>query len=499
MAHVVRPTLDSSRRWLAVSLFALGVVGLLGGVPAKADSPSSPLVSPAVVSAAPQILASFPGYFSAETSPPDTTLAASPTQVMEVLNVGYSITSRTGQGNTGALSELVGTSGVFLSDPQVLWDPATARFYFSVFENRGITKPNEGLAWGFSKTATPTSASDFCKYFARFNYGEKAFPDRESLGDTSDFLLIGSNRYSTENELWIGSDLAWIAKPPGGSTCPPISSLRRGIKALKNLDGTFPYVPVPARQVDSSGTGWVLATPAKSGRSLTLIRVGRTSTGSASIARPTSVPVAVYEPPPSVPQAGKTVAGNPAPPIETRVYLTQVFAAYDPRVGHEALWTAHAVAGGAGSQVRWYEINPTNDSVDQTGTVSDPNLFVFNATIAPDRIVNQAGSRFGSDAVLNVNTSSASTDTALQMAGIIGGQPQSGLVPVQHSPGPNVDQTCFGALAVCRWGDYSGATPDPGALTTGSTGNVWLANQWNVADVNDETPVWRTTIWRASP
>jgi hypothetical protein len=496
-AFVHRPRFGAS--CVRVSVLAASLVGLLGGVPASADSGSSAVATTSGTSPAPQLLASFPGYFSAENSPPDTTLAASPTQVMEILNEGYAITNRTGQGTRGTLSQLVGTSAVFLSDPQVIWDPATARFYFSVFENRGKTKPNEGLAWGFSKTASPTSASDFCKYFARFNYGEKAFPDRESLGDTSDFLLIGADRFSTEDESWIGSDLAWITKPPAGATCPTISSLKKGIKALKNPDGTFPFVPVPSRQADSSPTGWVLATPSSSSHSLTLIRVSRTSTGSASIAPPASVPVTEYSAPPYAPQAGQTIGGNPAPPIETRVYLTQAIAAYDPRLAHTALWTAHTIAGGAGSEVRWYEINPATSSVDQVGTVSDPNLFVFNATVAPDRSVNEAGGAFGADAVVNVNTSSATTDPAIQMVGITGGQPQSGLVHVQQSPGPNIDFSCFEPVAVCRWGDYSGATPDPGAPTSGSTGNVWLANQWNVANVNDNTPAWRTTVWRATP
>lgn len=502
--HAHRPRHGSRVPAIAMSV-AWGLALISGAAPAGAASSlsTSPSPEPAAASTTPQILTSFPGYSEPVTSPPDTTLAASPTQVMELVNDNYLITDRTGKGTSGTLEALVGTSNVFLSDPQVIWDPATSRFYFSVFENRGRTKPNEGLAWGFSKTANPASASDFCTYFARFNYGATSFPDRDSLGDSSDFLLIASNRFSTENESWLGSDLAWITKPPPGSSCPEASSFKKGIKKLSNPDGTAPWTPVPSRQVDSDGTGWVLATPRYSASAaLTLVQVTATATGKAKLAPPVSVAVPEYGAPPSAPQAGHDLEGKPAHPIETRIYLTQVVMAYDPRIGHTALWTDHTIAGGAGAEVRWYEINPVSVSVDQLATVADPKLYVFNGTVSPDRLVNGSTSAFGSNAVINVNTSSATTYPAIQMAGSTNGQAQSGLVLVKQSPGPNIESTCaqpsYGE--VCRWGDYSGAAPDPGASPTAVAGNVWLANQWNVAqEANPAGPPWRTTIWRASP
>jgi chitodextrinase len=421
---------------------------------------------------------------------------------MELVNSSYTIMNRSGAGMSGPLSSLGGgTSGTFISDPQVIWDASSNRFYFSLFENRGTSTPNEGIAWGFSKTATPNSASDFCSYFNNFNYGATSFPDRQSLGDTQNFLLVGSNRYSTSSQALMGSDVAWITKPPAGNTCPAASSFGSGIQSLKNPDGTAPYTPTPSREVDGSTTGWIVATPSYvSGNSLTLFSVTKnSSTGQAVISAPASVTVPAYSYPPSAPQAGKTVSGSPAPPLETRIYLTQVIAAYDPRLGHIDLWTAHTIAGGAGSEVRWYEINPLANVLDQTGTVSSPTLYVFNGTISPDRLVNGSNSAYGNNALINVNTSSLTTYPAIQMVSSLNGQPESGLVMVKQSTGANIDYTCFepGATS-CRWGDYSGATPDPGASTKGLTGGVWSANQWNIPDINDSTPVWRTTIFNVA-
>ena len=482
------------------SLRSLFILSLLLGYISVSLLPS---VVEALSSAAPTVQASYLGSYSPNSAPPSATIAASPTKEVELTNTNYKIMSRTGTGKSGPLNALVGGSNVFLSDPQVIWDPLTNRFYFSLFENRGTTSPDEGIVWGFSKTASPGSAKAFCSYFSEFNYGSSSFPDRESLGDTANFLLIGSNRINTANEYMMGSDVAWITKPPAGNTCPPASSFGQGVQTLKNPDGSAAYTPTPARQVDSSSTGWIVATPSYvSGSSLTEYSVTKDpSTGQPVISSPTSVAVPAYSRPLSAPQAGQTMSGSSAPPLETRIYLTQVIMAFDPRVNHITLWTAHTIAGGAGSAVRWYEINPSNASLDQVGTLSDPNLYVFNGTISPDRLVKGNVSAFGSSAVINVNTSSASAYPAIQMSATVNGQPESPLTLVQQSIGPNIDFSCFEpATSTCRWGDYSGATPDPGAVIKGAThGNVWLSNQWNVPNIDDSTPVWRTTIWRAQP
>jgi hypothetical protein len=185
--------------------------------------------------------------------------------------------------------------------------------------------------------------------------------------------------------------------------------------------------------------------------------------------------------------------------LETRIYLTQVIEAYDPRVGHRALWTAHTIAGGAGSAVRWYEIDPENLTLDQVSTIADPRLSLFNATIAPDRVVVGKKSGYGSSAVVEYSTSSSSAYPAIRMVSIVDGQAASSPVLVKQSTGPDVDFSCFEPNEpVCRWGDYSGAVPDPASPLTDKHGDVWLVNQWNLPDVNDSTPIWQTSIWNAS-
>jgi hypothetical protein len=432
-------------------------------------------------------------------------LAASPDEEFQFTNLGYEIVDHKGRTHSGSVSELFGAGNVFFSDPQVMWDPSSNRFYFSIFENRGSTTPDEGIAWGFSKNARPTGPSDVCTYFSNFNYGATSYPDRESLGDTSDFLLIGSDRFSTEgDEANLGSDLAWISKPaPTEKGCPSLSSFESGIQHLYDPHDTSPYAPTPAKQVDPNPTGWVAAVPVLDngvGTSLSLWRVTRNpATGGASISASESLPVPSYEYPPYATQAGRMKNGERALPLQTRVYLTQVIMAYDPRVGHPALWTAHTVLGGAGDATQWFEINPWNDNLDQSGIIKSRSLNVFNATISPDRVVKGRQSSFGDSAIMTVNTSSRRAYTAIQMLSLVGGQSASPMVIVTQSTGPYSDFTCFEPGATyCRWGDYSGSVPDPAAPVSGQVhGRVWLTNQWNLPDIDDETPTWQTTIWQA--
>ena len=141
---------------------------------------------------------------------------------------------------------------------------------------------------------------------------------------------------------------------------------------------------------------------------------------------------------------------------------------------------SHAVFGGAGAEERWYEIDPIGSapSVFQSGVATSATLYVWNGAVSPDRAVGPAGSAFGSNMVMGFNTSSSQEFSAIQMVSKIAANPQSPFVLVTQSSGNNVDFSCRGTSDPCRWGDYSGAVPDPAASLTGTTGQVWLSNEW---------------------
>jgi hypothetical protein len=185
---------------------------------------------------------------------------------------------------------------------------------------------------------------------------------------------------------------------------------------------------------------------------------------------PTNVTVPTYTFPPNAPQQGSinridTLFGE----------NTQAVAAVDPGHGGKfALWTQHAVRGGAGAEVRWYEINPATHSLIQRGKATSPSLFQFNGAISPNRQVKGTTRNGGSAMVMNYNTSSASTRPGIRMVSKVGGGARSAPVLIKGSPGQLSGFDCDAATRFCRWGDYAGATPDP------SANRIWQVSQFAV-------------------
>jgi hypothetical protein len=454
----------------------------------------------------PNVSPSFAGTFWTGGTPPDTTGAIGPDRYIETVNTKYAIYSRSGGLiNGGSLSALTGISGGFfgynLSDPQMMWDSKTQRFYYSaVYYDNFLF--NTGLALGWSKTATPTSSSDFCKYVIQFN-GE--FPDYPKLGDSSDFLMLGYNMFGFFASRYDGSGVSIVNKPPAGASCAPTSAFAlTNTGALSNGDGSLASTPVPANLVDdSNGTGYVIANadlstvPSANFISVYSVTKGGTNSNGIplpSFSGPKTVTVPSYSMPADAPQNGSSFLIDT---LDGR--FKQAVAATDPHYGGMAIWTTHAIAGGAGSEERWYEIDPNTGQLFQSGDVADPNLFVWNGAVSPDRANNGTSPpAFGDSMAMSVSTSSTSTYPAIEYLWRNGNGTQTGLNNIVQSPGADVDISCSSA-APCRWGDYSGAVPDPAAPATGSVGKVWLANQYNLAGGSTSTVSWRTWIFGVTP
>jgi hypothetical protein len=287
-----------------------------------------------------------------------------------------------------------------------------------------------------------------------------------------------------------GSDLDWLKKPTS-SSCP--GSLAGGrFAALKNANGSLTSTPVPAVNADPTSTGWVVGSVdvgAGSGNVLSVFKVTKDASGNAVLGPAQSIPVAPYSVPASAPQLGSTATLDT---LDTR--LEHAVAGVDPRLGATAIWTAHTVFGGAGAEDRWYEISTSGTpSLAQSGAATSPDLFVWNGAISPDRANDGATSGYGSNMVMGFNASSTSAYPSIQMVSKRGTNAQSEFVLVRQSVGPNVDFSCS---PTCRWGDYSGATPDP---LPSSGGRVWFSNEWNLPATNGSATVWQTWNWAATP
>ena len=419
---------------------------------------------------------SWLGVASANLSPPDPNGAIGPNSYIETVNRKIAIYDRAGTLiTTTGLKTLTGRNQN--ADPMILWDPDTQRFYYNV-----LNVANAKMDWGFSKTSNPTTMpGGFCNYETSFGYATSSIPDFPKLGQTKDFLLIGVNFYpSGSSSSSTSSDVLWINKPQGSApvtTCPAASSFGSGkFTGLLNEDASRAFTPVPAIQTDPSSTGYVLTMsdlqcPPNCGDTGTTLTVHTiTPNGSVpQISGPTSITVGAFQAPPNAPQQGTS---NKLDTLDGRI--THAVSGFDPTIGATTVWTAHAVLGGAGSAVRWYEADPAAGTLVRGGVVADASLYVFNPGMSNDRTCTATQCAHGDSMAMGFTTSSGSAYPAIQMVTRTGSDPQSAFVLIKQSPTFDRGFTC----SPCRWGDYGGATPDPAAGLLALHGAVWLSNQW---------------------
>ena len=454
--------------------------------------------------ATPVIGASWAGVSDSGVSPPDPNGAIGPNSYVEIINTEIGIFDRTGAViQSTDLHVLTGASpSTWLSDPMVLWDENTQRFYYNVWDTTHDT-----MDWGFSKNANPRHVpGGFCSYTASFGYSPPEQPDYPKLGQTTGFLMIGVNHYPNGSAKHADrSDLLWISKPQGHAaltTCPAASAFNSGkFTDLRNQDGTQAFTPVPAIQDDPGSLGWIVTESdiecpdiCGSGTQITVHRLApNPSNPSVPILTVTghSITVPSFSPPLSAPQEGSTYTIDT---LDGR--LEHAVSAVDPRINKVVVWTGHTVNGsGNRSEFRWYEILPTPytaPTLVHSGVVSSPTLFVYNGSVAPDRTVNPSGAAHGDSFVIGFSASSASTYAADQMVSQIGNGSPSGFVLVHQSASADTDFTCSNT-APCRWGDYGGATSDPAQSLTAAHGQVWLSNEAVTQGANT------TWNWEASP
>jgi len=462
------------------------------------------------VTSYPNVTPSFNGTYQTGLTPPDTTGAIGTDRYIETVNTKYAIYGRTGsQINSGTLSSLTGIStglfGYSLSDPQMLFDVKTQRFYYVAVYYDSLFLSDNGIAIGWSKTATPASSADFCQYAISFG---AELPDYPKLGDSSDFLLAGFNQFGNGASTYDGSAFVTLNKPLTGSECAATSSFKvYKSTVLQNGDGTPAATPVPANLVDDGsggGAGYVVANADLSTTSSAgFVSVYKVTTSGVVggipipfVSAVTSVSVPSYSMPSSAPQKGSSYLLDT---LDGR--FEAAVAAVDPTRGAVAVWTAHAVYGGsgsAGSEERWYEIDPNAGTVLQSGSVGNSSLFVWNGAVSPDR--NGTTGSFGGSMAMSVSTSSLTTYPAIQFVTKQAGSVQSSPVTPNNlvqATGPNVDFSCS-STTPCRWGDYSGASPDPNPGST-TAGKVWLANQYNTASGSTSGTAWRTWLFAVTP
>ncbi|TMD93107.1 MAG: hypothetical protein E6I73_00920 [Chloroflexi bacterium] len=404
-------------------------------------------------------------------TPPDSTGAIGPTRYVEMVNQMVAIYDRTNLSllSRTDLASFVGApAGVTTSDPQIQWDPQANRFLYAEI---GFATGNNYIVFGWTKTADPSDlANGWCHYGIFTGHNIEDYP---KLGHDAHFLIVGSNVYDDGAGFpFITANIWTIPKPAANdSTCSSAVTSTYFADAthlLKNTDGTLAFTPVPANAADNVTNDYIFGAHDSTLAPQSKVMVWHmTAQPGPVLVADGDVAVGTFAIPASAPQPGTTYQVDT---LDGR--LTQAVAHFDPKVGAEAFWTQHTIAGSGGrSMVRWYEFTPSvTAKIAQTGQVSSSTDFIWNAAISPSIV--------GSDAAIFYNRGSAS-----QLA-VIGAQSRTSSTPNgAMDPGEVLLGTSSAAdqenafqdnctTNPCRWGDYSGASPDPA-----SAGAVWGSNQ----------------------
>jgi hypothetical protein len=395
---------------------------------------------------------SDPGF-----SPSDAVIAAGTTRYIQLANSRFGIYAYNSGTPIaqGTLAELAGTLEGNPFRPQIIWDADTNRFYYAAWMVSLASQENFRV-FGFSKTASPASAADFCTYF--FSTGDH-FLNTVTLGDTQNRLLIGNQVLDNSTGQFLGTEVFHIAKPPAGTTCPDDDSFAPGLLTdLRTPNDVRAHSLVIANQIDGSTTGYAISSTEEvfvgSVTKLTVYKL--TENGAAMSMQVADLTVPMYEIPDDAEQPESTIrldTGAAGP--------TQAVSAIDPtRGGVVGLWTQHTVLGGAGASVRWYEINPATPSLLQGGAIAAPGVYFFNAAISPDRVAVGATRRFGGNMALGFNASAAGLKASIITASKVGAG-AIGYKFVAQSPAVLNDSTCVAEIQRCLWGSYAGASPAP--------------------------------------
>lgn len=420
-------------------------------------------------------------------TPPDSTGAIGPANYVEIVNSEIAVFSRSNlpRLSMSTLHDLIGDTGDTpdpYCDVQVQWDPSANRWLFS-FLFCNTSSSVQFVVFGWSKTSDPSDlVSGWCAF--GLSTGTSLF-DYPKLGHNSNYIIIGGNFYDesfpTPNPPFQTAAIAWITKPASGlSTCPDPSTLAANETTgpLLNGDGSNTFTPVPVNTFSGSGDGYIVSAYDPSG-SNNQTPGARTKLAiwhldSLGVLHPHSdITVASFTYPSPAPQLG---SANTIDTLDGR--LTQ--AVGDPATG---IWTSHTVDGPGGRSVLdWYEIkvSGTTASLAQQGIIASATDFVFNGAISP---------RFDhGGAAVFYNRSSSSIDPLIaaqeRLTSTAAGAMEPGELVLATSTSPATDFSCSGAP--CRWGDYSGASPDPV-----QTNLVWGTNQILASSVGSN-PAWAT-------
>jgi hypothetical protein len=381
-------------------------------------------------------LINFQNPGSCGCEPPDPELTVGPSHVLTAINdnlraftkAGATVWTTSWESFFASINPA--GSGSFASDPKVMYDAGSQR-YFAVVLMINSAGNHSWWMLAASQSSNITSSTVWNKWAIDPDVADPGkFADYPGFGFDDSAIYITSNMFNGPTV-----DLAVIPKAQLIQASPPASPTFTQLVNVTTAAGTTAFTLQPARMY-GAGAGFLASVRGAASNALYIYRVNNPTT-SPTLTKAT-VSVSSYAVPPDATQQGTT---NLIATGDTRLY--------DVVWRNNKLYANHTIANGSGTQARWYEVNTTSwpsVSLLQSGNVNAAGANYCYPSIAVDMNDNVAMGFTrcsGTEYPSGYHTYRGSGDPAGTMAT------------------PVLDHAGLGGYTGTRWGDYSGTAIDP--------------------------------------
>jgi hypothetical protein len=401
------------------------------------------------------------GTFTVTGAPPDTNAAVGASQVVEIVNTGFGVFSKTGTplfgpAATNTLFNGFGGSCETTNDGDgvVRYDALANRWIITQFANVGSS------SGPFFECVAVSQTSDATGSWNRYSFQYASFPDYPKLSVWPDAYYTTYNLFNASGTTFLGAEdcamnrSAMLAGTTASQVCFTTSNQFGGLLAADVEGGTAPPAGEASTVVALGTTSTTLA--------FWKFHVDFATPANSTFTGPNTLTVASYTAAcgtsgTCIPQSGTT---QQLDSLSDRVMFRLAYRNFGD---HESLVVNHAVTAGSSVGVRWYElrmINGGTPSVFQQSTFAPDATFRWMASTAMDKVGNMA---------LGYSASSSAIHPQVRITGRLAGDPLGQMTQGETTVvAGNGSQT-----QITRWGDYSSMVVDPADGCT-----FWYAQEY---------------------
>jgi hypothetical protein len=386
------------------------------------------------------------GTFTPAGTPPDPNSAVGATQIVEIVNSGFAVFSKTGVATYGPANTntlFTGFGGPCETtddgDGVVRYDSLAGRWAITQFANVRTANGPYYECVAVSQTSDATGA------WNRYSFQYSAFPDYPKLSVWPDAYYITYNMFTGNTfngaQSCAMNRAAMLNGTPATQQCFTTSTSYGGILAA-DVDGTTaPPAGADNVQMALGTTSTTLA--------YWRFHLDWTTPANTTFTGPSTVTVASYSAAcggaTCIPQSG---TGQQLDSLADRLMFRLAYRNFGD---HQSLVVNHSVTAGSSTGERWYEFRLNtggNPAVYQQGTYAPDSTYRWLGSIAMDKVGNMA---------LGYTDSSSSTFPSIRVTGRLAadalGTMTQGETTIYAGGGSQTN--------LSRWGDYSSMSVDP--------------------------------------